>query len=221
MTPRRPREDLLLGVGVHGRQRIVEDQDARIDDDGARERGALLLAARQRDAPLADHRVVAVRKVGDVLVEPRDGGGGEDAPHPLVARLARPTRTARDLPAADIDPPDAIQPERHVVRQRVGEQERLLRHEADGAAEDGERRSRTSTPSTKTVPGGGSYRRGEQADERRLARAGRRRPARRSARPRCAPRRGRAPAGRRSRTRGRGIRSRRGSPSSGSSRRSG
>ena len=57
-----PRQDLLLRVGVHRRQRVVQDQDARIDHQRARERRALLLAARQRDAALADQRVVALRE---------------------------------------------------------------------------------------------------------------------------------------------------------------
>ena len=45
---------------------------ARIDRDGARDRGPLFLAARQRDAALADHRVVALREIDDVLVETGD-----------------------------------------------------------------------------------------------------------------------------------------------------
>jgi hypothetical protein len=82
-----PRQDFLFGVGVDRRQRIVQDQDARVDDDGARERRPLLLTARQGNPTLADHRVVALRKIGDVLVEPRDGGGGSDL---LVTLISRP-----------------------------------------------------------------------------------------------------------------------------------
>ncbi len=40
-----PRQNLFFGVGIHRRQRIVENQDARIDHDGARQGGALFLAA--------------------------------------------------------------------------------------------------------------------------------------------------------------------------------
>ena len=70
MTPRSRRQDLLLGVRVHRRQRIVQDQDRRVDHQRARERRALLLPARQRDAALADHRVVALGELRHVLVEP-------------------------------------------------------------------------------------------------------------------------------------------------------
>src|SRR3954471_5168226 len=54
--PAQPRQDLLLRVRIHGRERIVEDQHPRIDHQGPRERRALLLAARERDATLADGR---------------------------------------------------------------------------------------------------------------------------------------------------------------------
>ena len=74
-----PRQNFFLRVRVHRRQRIVQNQDARVDDDGARKRRPLFLPARQRDPALADRRLVAVRKVGDVLVETRDLGGGKDS----------------------------------------------------------------------------------------------------------------------------------------------
>ncbi len=72
------RQNLLFRVGIHRRQRVVENQYRGIDDDRARERRPLFLAARQRDAALAHHRVVALGKVGDVLVETRDRGRGHD-----------------------------------------------------------------------------------------------------------------------------------------------
>ena len=50
------RLDLLLGVGVERRGRLVEDQDRRRLEDGAGDRHALLLAARQLQPALADHR---------------------------------------------------------------------------------------------------------------------------------------------------------------------
>ena len=43
-------EDLLLGLGVDGGERVVEDEDARVDGERAREGGALLLPAGERDA---------------------------------------------------------------------------------------------------------------------------------------------------------------------------
>ena len=36
ITARKPRQDLLLGLRVDRRQRVVENQDARIDDQSAR-----------------------------------------------------------------------------------------------------------------------------------------------------------------------------------------
>ena len=49
-----------LGLGVERRRRLVQDQDRRVAQDGARDGDALLLALGQRHAPLADHRVVAL-----------------------------------------------------------------------------------------------------------------------------------------------------------------
>ena len=52
-------EDALFGIGVHARQRIVEDQDARVADDGAGDGGALLLPAGEGDAAFADQSLKA------------------------------------------------------------------------------------------------------------------------------------------------------------------
>ena len=46
---------------VDRRRRVVEQQDLRVGEQRAGERDALALAARQREALLADDRVVAVR----------------------------------------------------------------------------------------------------------------------------------------------------------------
>jgi hypothetical protein len=48
------RLDLLLGAGVERAGRLVQDQDARVLQQGARDRHALLLAARELQAALAD-----------------------------------------------------------------------------------------------------------------------------------------------------------------------
>ena len=66
--------DPRLGRGVDRGGRVVEDQDPRVDDERARDREPLALAARERDAALADHRLVAVGQPLDELVrlgEPR------------------------------------------------------------------------------------------------------------------------------------------------------
>ena len=53
-------QQLRLGVDVRGG--LVEDQDARVAQDGAGERDALPLAAARARAALADLGVVAVRQ---------------------------------------------------------------------------------------------------------------------------------------------------------------
>jgi hypothetical protein len=54
---RRLHQRLALGIERGGR--LVEQQQRRVAQDRARDRDALALAARQRDAALADRRVVA------------------------------------------------------------------------------------------------------------------------------------------------------------------
>ena len=54
------RVDLLLDPRVDRRRRVVEQEDLRVGEQRARERDPLPLAARQRQALLADDRVVAV-----------------------------------------------------------------------------------------------------------------------------------------------------------------
>jgi hypothetical protein len=71
----------------------------------------LLLSAGQRDAPLADDRLIAGRERLDILVESRDGSGFG---HPRAGRL----RGVRDA-------------EGNIVDNGIGKQERLLRNEPD------------------------------------------------------------------------------------------
>ena len=72
----RPRESAssaclhgALGLGVQGAGRLVEDQDRRVAQDGAGDGEALLLAAGEAVAALADDGVVAVGQRGDVVVD--------------------------------------------------------------------------------------------------------------------------------------------------------
>src|SRR3990172_6729522 len=58
--------ELALGVEVGGR--LVEDEDRRVLEEGARDRDALPLAAREPHAPLAHGRLVAVGARQDELV---------------------------------------------------------------------------------------------------------------------------------------------------------
>ena len=57
--------DLGLAFGVERRGRLVEQQQRRIAQNGARDGDALALATRQRDAALADRRVESVRQRRD------------------------------------------------------------------------------------------------------------------------------------------------------------
>src|SRR5690348_1750877 len=65
----------LLAFAVETRRRLVENQDARVCQNRARDRHALALTARQLDASLPDNRVVAVRELLDELVAVRDAAG--------------------------------------------------------------------------------------------------------------------------------------------------
>ncbi len=57
-----------LGGDVDGRGELVQDQHSRVEQQRARDRHALLLAARKRHAALADDGVVALGQAGDELV---------------------------------------------------------------------------------------------------------------------------------------------------------
>ena len=54
--------DHRLVFGIDRGQRLVEDQDRRIAQQGAGDRQPLALTAGQHDAALADHRLVALRQ---------------------------------------------------------------------------------------------------------------------------------------------------------------
>ena len=70
--------DDRLGLGVERRGGLVEDQDRRVLVEGARDRQALALSAREPHSRLADHRVVAVRQLEDELLgESRPGAGAQ------------------------------------------------------------------------------------------------------------------------------------------------
>ena len=67
-----PEPDVRLGRRVHRGRGVVEDEDARVDDQGAGDRDPLALPARERDPAFADDGVVAVRELGDELVRLRE-----------------------------------------------------------------------------------------------------------------------------------------------------
>ena len=106
------RLDRLLGGRIERRSRLIENQDARILEDRARDRHALLLAARELQAALADAGLVTLRQGFDEFVDVR---GLRRSDH-FVARGLRA----------------AI---RNVVVNRVVEQHCVLRHDADRSAQ--------------------------------------------------------------------------------------
>jgi hypothetical protein len=57
--------DAALGSDVDGRGRLVEDGDPGVGQERPRKRDELALAEREAEAPLAELRVVSVRKLGD------------------------------------------------------------------------------------------------------------------------------------------------------------
>src|SRR5260370_4203426 len=116
-------KDALLGLCVHGGKGIVEDKNSRIADDGARSRGALLLSAGERDAALADHGLVGFGEVLDVTVQAGNFGCIADT---LLVIFS--------------------QAEGDVAADGLAEQIRVLRHEADGLAQGGERPLAYRTP---------------------------------------------------------------------------
>src|SRR5262245_64135318 len=100
------RKNLLLSVSVNGGERVVEDQYSRFADDGARDRGALFLPARERDAALAQNGQVFLREGVHVVGQPGDFGGPFDLPLKIG--------------------PTVVTPELDVFGKRLAEQECLL-----------------------------------------------------------------------------------------------
>src|SRR5713101_6639690 len=91
-----PLEEVVLGLRVERRRRLVEQQDLGVTHERARQRDLLPLASRQIHAlvkPLAQRGVIALRKAGDEL-----GGPG------LSARYLDPLPVVdvRDVAEADV-----------------------------------------------------------------------------------------------------------------------
>ena len=107
--------DLELRLHVDAGGGVVQDEDARVHHEGARDGDALPLAAAEREAAFADDRVVAL---GEGLDELIGLGGLRGLAHLVVGGL----RTAQ----AD------------VLGDRLAEQERVLVDDADVTAQVGE-----------------------------------------------------------------------------------
>ena len=153
-----------LGDGVDGRERVVEHEDARVGDQGARERHALALAAREVDAALADRGVVPARQVVD---EVGDAGGLAGREHLVPRRSGR----AR------------VRFSRSVAENSTGRCVTM----ATALRSSATRSARASTPPTRTRPRGrrsGAAGRAGSSSPRPSARPARRsRPARARGRP--------------------------------------
>jgi hypothetical protein len=125
-----------LAARVERRRRLVEQNDFRIAHKGARDRHALLLAARQLRALGADDGVVAVRERRDEVVAVGGARRRLDlrARHRLLAALGERDAVVGRQHGA----------ERDVLGDRAREQHRLLADEADLRAPpvDVERRER-------------------------------------------------------------------------------
>ena len=103
-----------LGAVVHGAGRLVEHQDRRLEQQRAGDRDRLALAAREALAALADVQVEAERMARDEVL---DAGDLRRAQHRLIVGERRA--------------------ERDVVAHRAMEQEHVLQHAADVAAQVG------------------------------------------------------------------------------------
>mmetsp|Transcript_20465 Transcript_20465/g.62302 ORF Transcript_20465/g.62302 Transcript_20465/m.62302 type:complete len:607 (+) Transcript_20465:191-2011(+) len=104
----------LLGLAVQRRRGLVQEQDARVVHQRARDRDALLLAAAEAVAAVPDVRVVALGERGDEAVRVRLDGGLLDL---LVGERA------------------AAGAHGDVVLHAAAEEHGLLAHEPDGLVE--------------------------------------------------------------------------------------
>jgi hypothetical protein len=107
--------DLVLLGGVDRRRGVVQDQHPGLCEHRAGDGDALPLPAGEREALLADHGVVALGKRVDEAI-----GTGESG------RVAHGVHVGFGIR------------ERDVLAHRVGEQERVLEHDADRLAQVGE-----------------------------------------------------------------------------------
>ena len=140
---------MRISVGpVDVRGRLVEDQDARVGDQRARDRDQLALAGREAGAALA-HDVV------EPVLEARRNAVDADR-----------ARRVDDLLVGRVGTAEA-----DVVGDRAAEEERVLQHDAELAAVRAELTSRRSFPSTRTVPARRVVEARDQLRRRRLAAA--------------------------------------------------
>ncbi len=119
--------DFAEGIQVGGG--LVHDEDRGVFEEGAGDGDALNLPAGEAHAAFADYGLIAVRQLADEIVRVGHGGGGVDL---LAGGIA---------PAIEDILPDG-----------AGEEHRLLRHDADGAAQRFERRLADVLPVDENAP---------------------------------------------------------------------
>src|SRR5579883_920164 len=95
--------DLILGSAIDRAGRVVEDQDARIGEQSARNGDTLALTSRERHPTLANHCVVALFELLDKLVRlsiarrPLNGRAVRLLPQPIRDILGDRTREEKDI----------------------------------------------------------------------------------------------------------------------------
>ncbi len=141
-------QQMRLGTCVQRTGRLVQDQHARVADDGAGDRQELALAQREAGAALAEDGLVALGQPADELVGADEARGGHDPGERAVGRTH-----------AD------------VLGDGAGEQLHLLRHDADlrPVADRGEGGEVLAVE--QHAAGLGQFQAEQEADQRALARA--------------------------------------------------
>src|SRR5262249_39437010 len=114
---------------VHAARRVVQDEDARVEEERAGDGKALFLPPGEVDAALAEECVIAIRQAADEVVRLCGLCGGDDF-------LTRRFRAAIG----------------DVLRDRIREEEGLLQHEADIRTQGAEVPLAHVTSSTRTLP---------------------------------------------------------------------
>jgi hypothetical protein len=141
--------DPLLHLDVDGARGIVEDEDGRVDQEGAGDGDALALTARERVAALTHHGVVALGEVPDEARGTRRLGRR----HHLFHGGVRP-------PVGD------------VVPDGDGEEEGLVEHHADVGSQAGQGQVAHVVPVHPHRARGGVVEAGQDPSDRGLAAAG-------------------------------------------------
>ncbi len=138
-----------LVLGIDGGERLVEHQNRRVPQESAGDGETLALAARELDAFLADHGLVALRQAQNELV---DVGGACGVLH-------------FRLRCAGLAEPD-------VLLDRAVEQERVLVHHRDQGADLGKGQRPQVVAAQQDAALVGIVEAQQQAYDRRLAAAG-------------------------------------------------